>query len=333
MKRKEGSSDVHPLRRFHSWQVWPGSYDNPLADRYPLAQIPRPCLDKDTPLAGIGSCFIREMKTRIEAQGFSFLQEEADKPAAKHASAAWERLYNLFSVRQVMEYALSDKTPAPRWWITPQSHRVQDPYRRIVLYEDLAAAEADFAAHRRCARKVLCAARVLILSLDYVEIWEDEQTGAVICLPSGPYVLEGGDMRRYRCRLSGLEENLAALEDIRALLLRANPLCRLILVLSPIQQWATFREDVDIFAASFHAKALLRTAAEIFVTRRPDVSYFPAYEMALLHRPALGLPVFAPGRENFHVGQDALDALMQEFFRWCAGEENCEAPKDPPQGV
>lgn len=327
MTAKTGQCDVHPLRRFHSWQVWPGSYDNPPAGRYPLAAGSRPGIDATTPIAGIGSCLIREFKTRLLARGWNFLQEEAGNPAARHASAAWERLYNLFSVRQVLEYALTDAVPQPRWWISPQTGMIQDPYRRIVLYDDMEAAEADFARHRRCARRVLTTAKALVLSLDYTEIWEDMETGAVLCLPSGPYVIEGGDMGRYRHRTTGVAENIAALEGVLALLRAANPDCRLVLVLSPIQQWATFREDADVFAASCHAKAVLRVAAEEFAARHAGVLYFPAYELAMLQRPARGLPVFAAGRENFHVCQEALDAVMDTFFAWCAGKATGAASK------
>ena len=40
------------------------------------------------------------------------------------------------------------------------------------------------------------------------EIWEDCRDGSVICLPSGPYVNEGGDMGRYRFRVSRYTETL-----------------------------------------------------------------------------------------------------------------------------
>lgn len=332
MNDKPGRSDVHPLRRFHAWQVWPGSYDNPLASSYPAAVGPRPRMDAATPIAGIGSCFIREMKTRMLARGWNFLQEEADIPAAMHASAAWERLYNLFSVRHVLEYALTDALPRPRWWISPQTGMVQDPYRRIVLYDDMDSAEADFAAHRQYARRVLTTAKVLVISLDYIEIWEDMETGAVLCLPSGPYVIEGGDMSRYRHRTTSVTENLAALEAVLALLRAVNPDCRVVLVLSPIQQWATFREDADVFAASFHAKAVLRVAAAEIVARHAGVFYFPAYELAMLQRPALGLPVFAAGRENFHVCRDTLDTIMDAFFAWCGEESASTAAMARPTG-
>jgi len=314
--KKPGRSDVHPVHHFFPWQVWPGSYDNPLESDYSHADGDRPRLTWTTPVAGIGSCFIREMKTRLAQAGCTFLVEETHKPAARHASAAWERLYNLFSVRQVLEYALTDAVPEPRWWIAPQSRVVQDPYRRVILNNSLEEAEAEFAEHRRCARKVLTAARVLLLSLDYVEIWEDSLTGAVLCLPSGPYVKEGGDMGRYRCRVTGIEENLAALEDIYALLRAANPDCALVLLLSPIQQWATFRARADVFASTCYAKSVLRVVAETFAATRPGVSYFPAYEIAMLQAPSLGLPVFAPGRENFHIRADLCDNISREFLRW-----------------
>ena len=310
-------SDVHPLHLFHPWQVWPGAYDSPPADgNYPRPDLDRPIIGPRTPVAGIGSCFIREIKDRLLAAGYAFLTAETDKKESRHASAAWERMYNLCSVRQVIQYALEGLTPLPRWWRTPVTGRVQDPYRRLVVYDDQAQAEADFARHIQCAREVLTSAKVLILSLDYVEIWEDRTTGAVICLPSGPYFAEGGDLSAYRCRSISLAENIDQLEAIRTLLARHNPDCRLVIMLSPIQLWATFRTDLEIFSASQCAKAILRVAADEFTCRHPEVSYFPAYEMAMLHRPLLGQNPFAEGREAFHMSPDTLDHLATQFIRW-----------------
>lgn len=319
---RPGRSDVHPRHLFQPWQVWPGSYDNPpLGSIYPKPDQPRPGLARATPLAGIGSCFIREIMNRLRHAGYSFLIEEKDQPGGGHASAAWERIYNLFSMRQVLEYVLTGRRPEPRWWMCPRSGRIQDPYRRIVLYDSLEMAEAAFAAHCRVAREVLALARILIISLDYVEIWEDRETNEVICLPSGPYFLEGGRLEDYRFRVTRQSENLAALEDIYTLLHGYNPILRLILVLSPIQQWVTFRDDVEVFAASFNSKATLRAAVDEFVSCHPEVSYFPAYEVAMLHRLALGRSVFAPGRENFHVDQSTLNSIVAEFIRWYGTEE------------
>ena len=155
-------------------------------------------IDKTTRITSMGSCFAREIKTVLLRDGYRYVQEEADKPAAKHAGAAWERVYNTFSMRQIFEYSFEDWKPDLRWWRAPVSGRIQDPYRRIILYDDLQEAEDDFRAHVVCSRKVLEEAEALIITLGLTEVWVDNVDNSVICLPAGPYVSEGGDMTRYR---------------------------------------------------------------------------------------------------------------------------------------
>ncbi|MBI4965308.1 MAG: GSCFA domain-containing protein [Desulfomonile tiedjei] len=310
-------SDVHPKHRFEAWQVWPGSYDNPPAD----GSFPRPGnvdlrITRSTRITSMGSCFAREIKQVLVREGFSYLVEEADHPATKHASAAWERLYNTFSMRQIFEYTFGEWSPDLRWWNAPISGQIQDPYRRIILYEDLKAAEADFENHRQCSRRVLENAEVLILTLGLTEIWEDRVDGAVICLPSGPYVNEGGDMSRYGFRVSRHAENLANLERIHAIMERHNPACSIIVTVSPVHLWATFREDADVITASCNSKSTLRSVADEFAALHDNVYYFPAFEMATIYRPMMGEQIFAEGRENFHVNQMTVDFIMKQFFAW-----------------
>jgi hypothetical protein len=53
-------SDVHPIHKFESWQVWPGSFDNPPVDgNYPLPAKPDLKITRSTPIASMGSCFAR----------------------------------------------------------------------------------------------------------------------------------------------------------------------------------------------------------------------------------------------------------------------------------
>lgn len=267
----------------------------------------------------MGSCFAREIKTVLIREGFSYITEETHHPAAKHASAAWERLYNTFSMRQIFEYTFETWRPQLRWWIAPQSGTVQDPYRRIILYGSMDEAESDFAAHRVCSRKALETAEVLILTLGLTEIWEDREDGSVICLPSGPYVNEGGNMSRYRFRVSRFGENLENLERIHQLMARYNPECRLLITVSPVHLWATFRQDMDVISASCNSKATLRAVADEFVARHENAVYFPAFEMAAIYRPLMNQPVFAEGRENFHVNQDTVEFIMREFLATYCG--------------
>ena len=314
-------SDVHPVHHFHPWQVWPGSYDNPAADyHYPLSPEIDLQIDRTTRIASMGSCFAREIKTVLVREGFSYITEEIDHPASKHASAAWERLYNTFSMRQIFEYSLGDWNPDLRWWIAPETGKIQDPYRRIVLYDDLEQAEADFAHHRACSRKVLQEAEILIITLGLTEIWEDVKDRAVICLPAGPYVNEGGDMSRYRFRVSRYGENLTNLERCAALLWAHNSHCRIVLTVSPVHLWATFRNDLDVISASCNSKSTLRAAADEFVSSHERAVYFPAFEMATIFRPMTGHSIFAEGRENFHVNADTVEFIMRQFFEAFCGQ-------------
>jgi hypothetical protein len=268
----------------------------------------------------MGSCFAREIKSVLVREGFTYVAEEVDHPAAKHAGAAWERLYNTFSMRQIFEYTFEDWSPDLRWWMAPVSGTIQDPYRRIVLYDNPDEAEADFANHRACSRRVLEKAEVLILTLGLTEIWEDKVDGSVICLPSGPYVNEGGDMSRYRFRVSRYPENLANLERIHSIMARHNPACELIVTVSPVHLWATFRPDADVISASCNSKSTLRAVADEFAATHDNVCYFPAYEMATIYRPMIGQSIFTESRENFHVNQETVDFIMKSFFEWYTEE-------------
>jgi len=309
-------SDVHPVHRFENWQVWPGSFDNPAADgTYNFPEDPGLVITRKTPIASMGSCFAREIRRKLLYFNFNYITEETHHPAAVHASAAWERSYNTFSIRQIFEYTFDNWQPDLRWWIAPESGKVQDPYRRIILYDSVSEAEQDFARHREHSRRALERAQVLILTLGLTEIWEDTVDGSVICLPSGPYAREGGDMGRYRFRVSRYAENLENLERIHAMMAAENPACKIIVTVSPVHLWATFRRDLDVISASCNSKSTLRAAVDEFVVRHDNVFYFPAFEMATIYTPIMGRTWLADGRENFHVNKRTVRFIMRQFFR------------------
>lgn len=314
-------SKVHPIHRFETWQVWPGSYRNPPPDgNFPTPENRGLQITKETPIASMGSCFAREIRKVLLREAYAYITEETHHPAAVHASAAWERSYNTFSMRQIFEYTFSDWQPDLRWWTAPQSGQIQDPYRRIILYETPEAAEADFSSHRQHSRRALEKADLLILTLGLTEIWEDTVDGSVICLPSGPYVNEGGDMGRYRFRVSRYGENLENLEKIHELMAARNPKCRLLVTVSPVHLWATFRTDADVISASCNSKSTLRAVADEFAANHDNVHYFPAFEMATIYQSMLGRTMFSDGKENFHVNRKTVEFIMQHFFKFYATE-------------
>jgi hypothetical protein len=315
-------SDVHPKFHFEPWQVWPGSYDNPPASEevYPFPDVPGLRINRKTSIASMGSCFAREIKNVLIDKDYAYIREERDNPASKHASAAWERTYNSFSMRQIFEYTFEAWKPDLRWWNAPVSGIIQDPYRRIILYKSVEEAEKDFEKHCLASRKALEGAEILILTLGLTEIWEDRMDGSVICLPAGPYVNEGGDMSRYRFRVSRYQENLDNLERIYLIMKTHSPQCKIIVTVSPVHLWATFRKDLDVISASWNSKATLRAAVDEFVAGHDNVFYFPAFEMAVTYRVMLGKPIFAEGREPFHVNRETVNFIMDNFFRMFSDE-------------
>ena len=313
-------SDVHPIHRFEPWQVWPGSFDNPPVDgNFPVPDKTGLIINQSTPIASIGSCFAREIKRRLIQRGYNYVAEETQHPAAIHASAAWERVYNTFCLRQIFEYTFENWQPDLRWWISPQSQNVQDPYRRSIMYDNIKEAEADFVQHRIYSRRALQRAAVLILTLGLTEIWQDRVDGSVISLPSGPYVNEGGNMSRYEFKVSRYAENLKNLERIHDIMAQHNPDCQLLVTISPVSLWATFRKDLDVISASCNSKSTLRAAADEFMLRHDNVHYFPAFEMATIYQPLSGRTYFADGRENHHVNKNTVKFIMRHFFKFYCG--------------
>ena len=305
----------YPALSFEDWQVWPGSYKNPPADgsfRFP--PDPGLTVTPETPIASMGSCFAREIRKVLLDEEYAYITEETDNPASVHASAAWERTYNTFSMRQIFEYTFEDWQPDLRWWVSPQSKTVQDPYRRIITYESIDAAEEDFANHKVHSRRALEKAEILILTLGLTEVWEDTGDGSVICLPSGPYPKEGGDMNRYRFKVSRYRENMDNLERIHAIMTEHMPHCKLLLTVSPVHLWATFRRDLDVLSASCNSKSTLRSVVDEFVSRHENVFYFPAFEMATIYQPILGKTWLTDGKENFHVNKKTVRFIMKHFF-------------------
>jgi hypothetical protein len=319
-------SDPQSIHRFESWQVWPGSFENPPVDgNFPAPESGRFAITPKTPIVSIGSCFAREIKRRLVQRNYNYLTEETYHPASVHASVAWERVYSTHCMRQIFGYTFEQWQPELRWWTAPISKTIQDPYRRVILYDRLKDAEEDFERHRHHSRNVLQQAEVLILTLGLTEIWQDTIDGSVICVPAGPYVKEGGDMSRYRFRVSRYTENLENLERIHELMAIHNPDCKIIITVSPVNLWATFRQDADVISASCNSKATLRAVADEFTVRHDNVHYFPAFEMATIYQPLSGSTYFSDGRDNFHINKPTVKFIMQHFFRFfTSGESNIE---------
>lgn len=316
-------SEMHPIHRFEPWQVWPGSYGNKfIPNEYPHSKDSGLLIDKTTPVASMGSCFAREIRKVLIRQGYNYITEEVHNPASVHASAAWERTYNTFSMRQIFEYTFESFTPEKRWWVSPETKQVQDPYRRIIMYDSIEKAEKDFQSHIEYSKKAILKAKVLVLTLGLTEIWEDKSDKSVICLPSGPYFNEGGGGDEYLFRVSRYQENLDNLETIYKILKKYNKECKIVMTISPVHLWATFRKDIDVISANCNSKSTLRAVADEFVCSHDDVYYFPSYEIATSFNMMMNQSCFEYGKENFHINRATIELIMKHFFEFYSQGKN-----------
>jgi hypothetical protein len=129
-------------------------------------------------------------------------------------------------------------------------------------------------------------------------------------------------MSRYRFRVSRYEDNLKNLERIHEIMAASNPDCKILITVSPINLWATFRQDIDVISASCNSKATLRAVTDEFTVRHENVFYFPAFEMATIYQPLSGQTYFSEGRQNFHVNKATVKFIMQHFFKFFSSQES-----------
>ena len=95
-------------------QYWPKKDKYPVALKWLLRNYPElPKINRNTTFSSIGSCFAREIKNWLIANNYNYLiGKENDSFCSKelfpgdngvspssHASVAWERVYNTFTLK------------------------------------------------------------------------------------------------------------------------------------------------------------------------------------------------------------------------------------------
>ena len=259
-------------------------------------------MTRDTPIASIGSCFAREIKDHLVRRDFNYLQT-AQGPNARHGSAAWDRVYNTFCLRQEFERALDSFTPHERFW--EHEGKILDPYRKQVVWDTMEEAERGLEEHRQAAREAFTRARILVITVGLTEIWHSVVDGSVFYQvpPAGVFNPE-----IHAFRNSTVSENLANLEAIQALMQAANPECRIIITVSPVPLRATFQRQ-NVVIANTVSKATLVAATSQFVANHENVHYFPSYELVTtcIRR--------AFKDDNRHISRKAVRKIMR-VFEW-----------------
>lgn len=258
-----------------------------------------PLIDRDTPIASIGSCFARNVAQYLMENGYNYLVTEEP---FQQASAHWDQVFNTACMRQIFEYTFTETwKPTVRWW--PKEEHVQDPYRRDILY-DRATCEKDFTRHRAASRRALGNAEVIICTLGLIETWRDKRDHMTYYRVPSPSVY---DPEIHEFYVQVVSDCLHDLKQIHHLLSIYNPEASLIVTVSPVPLFATFRTDTDVVSANALSKSTLRTAAEYFTHQYENAFYFPSYEYV---QHGISQPW---EDDNRHVTDDAISQVMHLF--------------------
>jgi hypothetical protein len=259
-------------------------------------------IDQQSKIVSMGSCFARNIALELMRRKYNYIVTEL--PFSEF-SAHWGQVFNTACMRQIFQYTFSDQwNPICRWW--PKDDKVQDPFRRNILY-DRESCEETFAMHRQASSMALKNADIVILTLGLIETWRDKRDGMTYYRVPSPSVFNR-DIHEFH--VQGMEECVNDLDRIRKILKENNKNSQLIVSVSPVPLFATFRKDTDVISANTFSKATLRVAAEYFSRQHQDVFYFPSYEIVTQ---MLINPWEPDGR---HVTNNAIVEIMDTFLEY-----------------
>jgi hypothetical protein len=287
-------------------------------------------------VATAGSCFAQHIARHLDRAGFNYhITEQAHPILAKKVAA--ERQYGLYSARygniyttrqlhQLLLRAYGRFSPAEDAWVQPDG-RAADPFRPTIEpggFGSEAEMRADRRQHLAAVRHMLETLDVFIFTLGLTECWVSREDGAVFPVCPG---VSGGtfDPARHVFHNLTVDEVVADMRAVIAILRGVNPKARVLLTVSPVPLAATGREEAHVLAATAYSKAVLRVAAET-LTREPEVYYFPSYEI-ITGAHSRGA-YYAPDLRN--VTEAGVEHVMRKFLKHATNAEAGAAPVTAP---
>ncbi len=289
-------------------------------------------------VATAGSCFAQHIARYLREAGFHFLITETVHPvaSAEYAEAFGYGLFtarygNIYTARQLLQLfqrAYGLFVPKEDAW-QESDGRWTDPFRPQIQpgrFLTRAELEADRANHFSCIRRAFEELDVFVFTLGLTETWSSRQDDAVYPLCPG---VGGGafDPERHVFRNASATDIVADLLSFVDLLRGVNPAARVILTVSPVPLVAT-ASGQHILIATTYSKSVLRVAADEASRQRPNVAYFPSFEIITdsFNRGAY----FAEDCRS--VTKDGMEHVMRTFLRHYT-ESLAVAPQSPSAAV
>lgn len=235
-----------------------------------------------------GSCFAQHIARKLRGSGYHYFVAEPAHPMLPAAiadaygyglfSARFGNIYTTRQLLQLVQRAYGLFEPAERPW--RRGAEYVDPFRPAIQPGGFATSTElalDRRRHLLAVRRGLERMSVFVFTLGLTECWASREDGAVFPVCPG---VSGGrfDPRRYELLNLSVDDALADLEEVEAIIRRRNRTFRTILTVSPVPLVAT-AEDRHVLVSTTYSKAVLRVAAEQFCRDREDAAYFPSYEI------------------------------------------------------
>jgi hypothetical protein len=298
-----------------------------------------PLINKGEKVASAGSCFAANIVPFLERAGFDYVRR--DTPPAVFAdvagdnfnysrfSAAYGNIYTARQAAQMFGRALGRFSPAEDRWVIGDD-LVIDPFRPGLKYPATSNREFDLltAQHLANVLDAVRSANVFVFTLGLTEAWVSRLDGAVF--PACPGTIAGTfDPTRYLFHNFSSREVHQDLDDLINLVREVNPRIRFVLTVSPVPLVATATGQ-HVLLATIYSKSVLRVAAAEVVQSKPNVTYFPAYE--IVTGPQAPADFFEDDRREPSTA--AIASVMRAFLSRCEmddssnlGDESLLEPK------
>ncbi len=246
---------------------------------------PEPFISKSSVVTAFGSCFAMNISKWLLQNGYNVLGKKLNLNS--HLIRFGEGIVNTFAIAEQLEWALEGKSLSEGLWFGSG--------KEIVLPDERV---------RRTTCELLQKTDVLIMTVGLSEIWYDKSSGRAFwrAIPEELF-----DEEKHGFRLTTVEENTSNLERIVELRDAYMPDCKIVFTLSPIPLMATFR-GISCISANTVSKSILRVALDNVISDgRPDVYYFPSFELIKEVFPN-------PFKfDNRHPRDEYIDRIMQSF--------------------
>jgi hypothetical protein len=253
-----------------------------------IAPESAPVFAADTRIATAGSCFAAHMAHWLPRLGLQpFVTESApswftdDEASAHHYgdfSARYGNIYTARQLRQLVEQALGVREPIDEIEEVDGAYfDLLRPHIRPGGFDSLAEATQDRRFHLRCVERLLRECDVFVFTLGLTEAWVNGATEAVYAVCPGtvagtfdPAIHQPVNFD-YPAILADLTWTIDAVTEI-------NPNVEWVVTVSPVALVATHTDD-NVLVASMYSKSVLRAVSGALATSRPNVTYFPSYEI------------------------------------------------------